>query len=114
MKLREGSLTALLPPTLEVSLYGGHEPGGEAVAVRGERHGLEDGRGQDGVTWRQSREVSNIDMHSVTVQICREDTYNIQATSPYCLLVLSHLRTQKDTQFKPFLLTIPLSKVSKC
>ena len=72
VQLREGSLPALLLPTLEVGLDGGHEPGGEAVAVRGERHRLEDGRGQDGVAWRQNREVSNIDMHSVTVQICRE------------------------------------------
>ena len=64
MQLREGSLPALLLPTLEVGLYGGHEPGGEAVAVRGERHGLQDGRGQDGVAWTQNREVSNIDMHS--------------------------------------------------
>ena len=54
MKLREGSLPALLPPTLEVGLDGRYEPGSEAVAVRGEGHGLEDGRGQDGVAWRQS------------------------------------------------------------
>ena len=53
MQLREGSLPALLLPTLEVGLDGGHEPGGEAVDVRGERHGLQDGRGQDGVAWRQ-------------------------------------------------------------
>ena len=49
--VREGSLPALLLPTLEVCLDGGNEPGGEAVAVRGEGHGLQDGRGQDGVAF---------------------------------------------------------------
>ena len=93
MKLREGSLPALLLPTLEVGLDGGNEPGCEAVAVRGERHGLQDGRGQDGVAWRQNREVSNIDMYSYSSNMQRR-----LATSPYCLLVFSHLRSRKDTQ----------------